>query len=165
MKKVITIIIIIVLTLACFPPVGFAKTISEMTFKELIYLRQKINLELFSRDEWQEVTVPHGVYFVGRDIPAGTWTVKCGSAYINDRFSASYCEIEWGEYLDENGHGISGKGYRDYVQISNPESKYYEGEMTEYSFTVKYGDYIIVGDSGNSAVFLTYIGAPDLGFK
>lgn len=166
MKKIVSLFLcLMILNCALALPAANAESIAEMTFDQLIELRRKINLELFSRPEWQEVTVPQGVYRVGEDIPAGTWTVKCSSAHISDRYSASYCTIEWGQYLDEDGQSISWKGYCDYAQISHPDSKYYEGEMTEYTFTVKNGDYIIIGGSSNAAVFTTYIGKPDLGFK
>ena len=47
----------------------------------------------------------------------------------------------------------------------NPEYKYYEydGSITEYSFSVQDGDYIIIDDA--PAVFTPYQGKPSLGFK
>ena len=40
-----------------------------------------------------------------------------------------------------------------------------EGYLTEYTFTVKDGDYIVINDAYNKAVFTPYAGKPSLGFK
>ena len=50
--------------------------VSSLSFSDLIKLQEEINLALWNSDEWQEVTVPAGLYQVGRDIPAGTWVVS-----------------------------------------------------------------------------------------
>ena len=164
MKKIITAIVIIILTVYVLPVQATSKKISEMTFDELIKLRQTITMELFSRPEWQEVTVPQGVYKVGEDIPAGTWTVKCASEN-NKNYMMKECDLEWGEHLDESGHGVEWEGRWDVTTIYNPHSEYYDGGQTEYTFTVQDGDYIVIKAAYAPAVFMRYIGKPDLGFK
>lgn len=155
---------VLALILAVIPYSAFAKTIDEMSFEELLTWRERITQELFSRPEWQSVTVPPGVYQVGRDIPAGTWTVKCSEDNSTNIFM-SECDFSWGEYLDDNGQDIAWDGRWDYVTIYNPSSEYYDGGSTEYTFTCKEGDWIVIDISYAAAVFTTYIGKPNLGFK
>ncbi len=48
----------------------------NMTYNELLQLQQQVNTALWNSDGWNEVTVPPGVYEVGKDIPAGRYTVR-----------------------------------------------------------------------------------------
>lgn len=158
--------IALLLVLFCLLPCALADVdLSGMTFEELMELREQVNQALWASDDWQSVTVPQGVYLVGRDIPAGTWTVEC--ADIN-RYNIwmLYTRISWGEYLDDTAHEIAPKGRNDRsVQVYNPKSeKYSVGFMTQYTFTVQSGDYIVIDAVRAPAVFTPYIGAPDLGF-
>jgi hypothetical protein len=74
--------------------------------------------------------------------------------------------LEWGEYLTENGRSIKWKGRWDNVNIYNPNNEHYSnGRITEYTFTVQDGDYIVIKDGYAPAVFTPYAGKPDLGFK
>lgn len=130
--------------------------LESLSFEELVALKDKINLLIFSSKEWQEVIVPQGVWKVGEDIPAGTWTVKC---HPND-----YCtSVDWGDTLGANGQSIDYwlSKRSDYKGIYNSSSN--PGELHEYTFTVKEGDYIII-DIGR-AIFMPYHGKPSLGFK
>ncbi len=130
----------------------------SMSITQLIILKNEINLAIWNNQDWQEVTVPQGVWKVGEDIPAGHWTVKCAPG-------ASYSNIDWGERVSESGDSISWSGrYSVYNKIYNP-SKYGNADeyVYEYSFAVVNGDYIKI--SNGSAVFMPYVGKPSLGFK
>ncbi len=50
--------------------------LSSLSFTELLELNKQVNMAIMESDGWQEVTVPIGIYKVGEEIPAGTWTVK-----------------------------------------------------------------------------------------
>lgn len=158
MKKLAALFLAIVLS------AGFALAegidLSGMSYDELVALKDRINLAMWQSDEWQEVTVPQGVWKVGEDIPAGHWTVKC----IADK-NCMYTEVSWGEFLSESGQSIAWRGRNDDEFVKNPNHKYYEydGSLTEYSFTVQDGDYIIIDFA--PAVFTPYQGKPSLGFK
>ena len=80
MKRIVCFVLILLL-----PIIALADDISSMTYDELIALRQQLNEEIMSRPEWREVTVPSGEWVVGKDIPAGEYSVSSGSggAYIN----------------------------------------------------------------------------------
>lgn len=158
MKKILA----MVLALCLLAPCAFAQEIdlSGMSLAELTELRQRVQLAMFETDEWQEVTVPQGVWKVGKDIPAGTWTVKCLPG-TKDRIA-----LTWGNALDESGQKISIDGHSNYnyAYIYCETSRSYNyGDRLEYTFTCKEGDYIIIQDT--AAVFTPYHGKPDLGFK
>lgn len=137
----------------------YAETIdlSGMTYAELVALKNQINLAIWNSQEWQEVTVPQGVWVVGEDIPAGHWTVKCINGPVSN--------IQWGTKLDESGEEIEYHGrYSTLHWIYNP-SHYTEedGLPFDYSFEVYDGEYIVIGRG--PMVFMPYTGKPDLGFK
>lgn len=139
--------------------------LSGMSLADLIALREQITMAMWQTDEWQEVTVPQGVYQVGVDIPAGTWTVRCADLSRDDS-SLQRCEFSWGKSLNDSGTGIQFKDRLGLVSVHNPQSRYYdEGDITDYTFTVQVGDYIVIDPFHNRAVFTPYAGKPDLGFK
>ena len=157
MKKTACLVLALILLIPC----AFAESIdlSGLTFEELAALRDRILLEMMSRDDWQEVTVPQGVWKVGESIPAGTWTVKC--------LPKQRAIISWGDALEENGEDIDLWKCTRYsycnVIYSTTYGIYTEGDQTEYTFTVQDGDYIVI--SYSSVIFMPYTGKPNLGFK
>ena len=156
MKKIIAMILVLVV---CIGGCAFAEVdLSGMTYEELVSLKDQINLAIWNSKEWQEVVVPIGVWEVGKDIPAGHWTVKAA-------YSTASVQINWGDYLDDSGQNIRWKGtYELYNTVYGKEYwGYDEGDPTEYSFEVKNGQYIVIENS--SALFTPYSGKPDLGFK
>ena len=160
MKRVLIVLFVLMFSVATFAQAE-SFDLSGMTYDELVTLRDQINLAIWNSQEWQEVTVPQGVWKVGEDIPAGTWTIKCANG-------GNRCEISWGEELTENGEAIKSRGrYSLYNYIYNPESRLYTAgdDMIEYTFTVKDGDYIVVAMDEGQALFTPYIGKPSLGFK
>lgn len=139
MKKLFCILALFSVLMGAAWAEGF--DLSALSFQELAALRDRAQLEMFSRDEWQEVTVPQGVYQVGVQIPAGTWSVRSHEGR-NTR-------VAWGEELDASGHDIGYSSFRrDMAYIYNPDYRSYDaGDRTEYTFTVKDGDYIVI-DNG-----------------
>jgi len=160
-------ILALVLVLISMVGIVSAETIdlSSMSFDDLVALKDQINIAIWNSQEWQEVTVPQGVWKVGEDIPAGTWTVKCADIGRNS-YMMKECDFSWGEYLSEGGQNIRWGGRYDSVIIYNPHHEdYKEGQLTEYTFTVEDGDYIVIDAAYNKAVFTPYNGKPSLGFK
>ena len=153
--------LLLLLTLLFLTGTATATTIdlSGMSYAELVALKDQINLAMWNSQEWQEVTVPQGVWLVGEDIPAGHWTVKCAPG-------CKYTSVEWGEYLSDSGEYIRWKGrYSASNFVYNPESTYYRAgeDLAEYSFIVKEGEYIVIDRA--PAIFSPYVGKPNLGFK
>ena len=154
MKK-FTCILLLVALMGCIVLPACAEEIdlTTLTWEELLELKSAITLEQLTRDEWEEVEVPQGVYKVGEDIPAGKWTVTCKTGYS--------CMFSFGDTLRDDGHSVSWSGIYDIAYIYRSSGK--DGDMTEYTFEAKDGYYIIIEDS--PATFTPYTGTRDLGFK
>lgn len=155
MKKVIT-IIMITLAMLCMTAHAESIDLSGLSFQELAALRDRAQMEMMQRDAWQEVTVPQGVYQVGVQIPAGTWTVRCATG--------NYTEIDWGDTLKDNGQGVEYGNRYDWAVVYNPSGSYYSaGDQTEYTFSVRDGEYIIIKDG--MATFMPGGVTPSFTFK
>lgn len=132
--------------------------LSTLSYEELVALKNKVDLAIWESNDWQEVTVPYGVYVVGEDIPAGKWTIRAADGI--------YSYIKWGDVLDESGVDLaySGEIY-EYESVYSPAYKYYENgkDKTEITYQLKDGQYFIVTDG--TVVFTPYAGKPSLGFK
>lgn len=128
--------------------------LSAMSFAELVALREQINLAIWQSEEWQEITVPPGVWKVGEDIPAGHWVIRpAPETYI----SVVYCDR-----LDEFGKA-PGKGWKGWngtltamtSGITVTEPKEVDLDMQDGMYFINRGD----------CIFTPYTGKPDLGFK
>lgn len=127
-------------------------------YESLVRLKDDINLAMWMSAKWQEVTVPQGTWKVGKDIPAGHWSVKCAPG-------ARTTQIDWGEELAQNGEDISWSGRSSSYNTVYNEKNYPDAEnyLHVYSFEVRDGDYIKI--SNGSAVFMPYVGKPSFTFK
>lgn len=68
MKKLLCAVLILCLV----PMISLAEIdLSGLSTEELMDLNKAVIMEIFSRDDFQLVTVPAGTYKVGEDIPAG----------------------------------------------------------------------------------------------
>lgn len=150
----------IILALVCITAAATAESIdlSGMSFDELVALKERINLALWDTPEWQEVTVPQGLWTAGKEIPAGTWTVKCAAE--------TYAFVTVGSELKSNGNDIDvGSARYNHGVILHPQYERYDKnkDLAEFSFTVENGDYIKIEHC--SVIFTPYAGAPDFGFR
>ena len=156
MKKVIA----LALVLLSLVSVSFAESsfdLSDMSYDELVVLKDQINLAIWNSNEWQEVEVPQGVYVIGEDIPAGKWTIKAA-----DKINAY---VYWGDALSDSGTEITydGRVY-EYEGLYSVNYRYYEkGDTTEVTWDLKDGQYFIVDDG--IVLFTPYSGKSSLGFK
>lgn len=160
MKKIAVLVFALILTASALAEID----LTGMTYDELVALKDQINLAIWNSEEWQEVTVPQGLWIVGEDIPAGKWTVKC--ADVNrDEYDMHATVIEWGDAIDENDQ-IDYFGRHGYEWIYNPDHSVYEsGEVVEVTFDFHDGDIIDINTEHAPAVFMPYSGKPSLGFK
>jgi len=135
--------------------------LSGMSYDELVALKDQINKAIWESEEWQEVTVPQGVYEVGKDIPVGHWVIT--------PVDGVYSNIKWGRELDQSGtqieESMNGRSHYDYAIICSKTYKHYdEGEdKTELELQAVDGMFISI-ESGD-VVFTPYAGKPSLGFK
>ena len=132
--------------------------LSCMTFDELVALRDQLNLAIWNSKEWQEVKVPQGVWEVGKDIPAGHWTIS-----IVDNTSGN---MVYTDLLDEYGKNV-GQGWHGYIITLNSFRKgdgsyYYPDEPRSFDLEMAPGMYFI---ADAPAIFTPFSGKPDLGFN
>lgn len=132
--------------------------LSAMTYEELVELKDKLNLAMWNSEEWQEVTVPQGVWEVGEDIPEGKWTVKAA-----DR---AYSRIVVCNKLNKLKTGMDSKQkeYINEVVVSSTRPMYNENSFAEsVNIDLTEWKYVII-DKG-SVVFTPYEGKASLSFK
>ncbi len=155
-KTVIALVVFLALSIPCLALADV--DLSGMTYDELVALKDQLNLAMWQCEEWQEVTVPQGLWVVGEDIPAGHWTIKCSEA------SSSYITVS--DTLDASGKeaDYSSKYYYS-ESVNNPNSDYFKpnSDLTEIDIELSDGLYVQI-DFG-SAVFTPYTGKASLGFK
>ena len=151
MKKLLTIILAMAMFL---PVVSLAELpdISGLSFDELVQLKDQISLAMWNSQEWQEVTVPAGVWVVGEDIPEGHWSIRPTDG-----------NIEFVSYSSEvNSKGRpSGNIYFNHalVSITHPQ---HDEAWNSIDFDMKSGWYFVCD---GTVIFTPYTGKPDLGFN
>lgn len=136
---------------------SFTFKLDELSYGQLIALKDQINLAMWQSEEWQEVTVPQGVWEVGADIPVGHWTISaCNDAYVT---------IKYGDELQDNEKSVSWSSNGFYLETLTGQDSwlYSEGDLTFTDINMKQGFYIEI--SGGSVIFTPYTGKPSLGFK
>lgn len=132
--------------------------LSTMTLEELNALKQQINLEIASRPEVKSVTVPVGVWEIGKDIPAGHWTMT-----VEDGHSSDFATIVYCSNLNETGKGadiMSKVFFHDYIKVPGSSAPV---ELTSLDLDMNAGMYLIINSC--PVIFTPYSGEkPDLGF-
>lgn len=73
MKTLLSFILFFCLLISC--PLEAETNISDLSYNELIELKQKIEAEIVSRPEWQGVSLTIGCWRIGKDIPAGSYSI------------------------------------------------------------------------------------------
>ena len=156
MKKVCCILVFLAFII---PAVGLAEiNLASMSYQELVELRDQIDLAIWTSQEWQEVTVPQGVYEVGKDIPDGHWTVK--------PIDGAQCIISWGSELEEGKKDIAYSGsVHEFTDLCSPTNKYFKKgrDKSEEDIELANGQFVVITYS--DMIFTPYAGKPSLGFK
>lgn len=156
MKKTIALVLVLVSLVS----VSFADSafdLSGLSYDELVSLKNQINLAMWNSKEWQEVTVPQGLWLVGEDIPAGHWTITASPS--------SWVTVTYGSELDDNQKEIEWlcKGY--YQELLTGEKHIFanDDDLRSIDIDAKDGYYIEIKDG--TVIFTPYSGKPSLGFK
>lgn len=146
MKK----LLLLVLVSALVSSVALASVdLSAMSFNELLELQKQVQYAMMKTDEWQEVTVPAGLYQVGVDIPAGHWTIS--------NKGQSMVMVSWGDGLNEGASGVSVYDTYDMATLVNSNGMFGTiGAPESVSWKLTEGTYIDI-DAG-SVVFTPYAG-------
>ena len=149
-------LLLLAISLLITAAVADAPDLSGMSFDELVALRDQLNLSIWNSREWQEVTIPAGVWQVGVDIPAGYWTVSVADFM-------QYETIRYFEKLDTVGLGPDYSGYLFMQSIVSQDIAEYGGGLpSSVSIDMKEGWFFTCS---GSVTFTPYTGKPDLGFR
>lgn len=74
MKKFVVIIVFVLLFVSVLS-VSAQYDLSGLSYEGLQEIVSQAQKEMMTRPEFQSVEVPTGLYTVGKEIPAGTWTI------------------------------------------------------------------------------------------
>jgi len=145
--------------LLMIPAISFSSSIdfTELSFSELVELKDRLNLEIWSREEWQEVEVPPGTWEIGKDIPAGHWTI---SVSLNNMSYFVYCDS-----VDFDGHSPA-PGWKGWdcalTGYKNKDGSWSNNWPNSIDIDMLDGMYFI---NDRSVIFTPYSGKPSLTFK
>ena len=153
MKRLICVLLILlfipVLSLANLPD------ISSLDFDELVSLRDQLNMAIWNSKEWQKIEVSPGTWQIGKDIPAGHWTIL--------PFYDTLCNITYFNLIDKYGRDPA-VGWEGWQFMIADASKYKDWQKYAHQCdaVLEDGMYLYV----SSRVYFTpYAGGPDFGFQ
>ena len=153
MKKLVA--LVLALVLLCSTAIAAEIDLSGMSLAELLELQQRVTMAMWETEEWQEVEVPSGVYEVGKDIPAGHWTIT--------PVDGGYTVVQWGKKLDESGLDFGGGDAYERKMLTSESYKYFAPSDTpSVSWNLMEGSFITI--DGASVIFTPFAGH-NLGFK
>lgn len=157
MKKIVCILAIVIMVLSASTVLAADIDLSEMSYDELIALKDALNLAIWNSKEWQEVKVPQGLWKVGEDIPAGHWSIEATAD--------NWANIKVGTELNEMGKSIKRTDRWYYAQISSETYIHFkpDNDITVVDVELRDGDYVQIESA--SVIFKPYSGKPELGFK
>ncbi len=157
MKKLFALLLVLIALPAA--ALGDLPDISGLSYTELVQLKDQINLAMWNSQEWQEVTVPPGIYEIGKDIPAGHWSMIATKG--DGPVSVIYASA-----LAKDGHQVdfTADNYGYIAEdVCDPASEYYDASCkTIIDFDLKAGFFLQIE---STLIFTPYAGKPDLGFK
>ena len=153
MKKLLAFCLIFLLS---YPAFAEIIDLSGLSYDELVALKDQINIAMWQSEEWQEVAVPEGIWEIGKDIPAGHWTIT-----VKGKGSAT---ITYGNRLDRTGKQISYDSSVFYYKIVNgPQNwSFHDGDTNYIDLDLIDGYYI---ELSGGVVFTPYTGKPSFTFK
>lgn len=111
--------------------------IDEMSFSDLITLREEVNSALWGSEELKSVTVPVGVYKIGNEIPVGKWVIR--------PVEGSTAMIIIGTKTKNNGMEIEPPYWHE--QITSPSDSYSKYNKTSEVVVTLESGYISIGQS------------------
>lgn len=139
--------------------------LSELSFDELVELKDRINLAIWESEEWEEVTVPQGRWIVGEDIPAGKWTIKCSDINLS-AYAMKETWVQWGFEKNDGSIDTYSRNGGGSEEIYQPDHKdYKDGQNTEITVELEEGMSVEVITFCAPAVFSPYSGKPSLQFR
>lgn len=143
------------LALLCSSALADNVDLSDMSFDDLVSLREQINLAIWSSSEWQQVDVPAGTYQIGVDIPAGHWTIF--------PYPDVMLNIYYFDKLDKYGVNPA-VGWEGWSFTMADASKYSDWEKYPHQCDAVLAEGMYLQLTGR-VYFTPYTGKPDFGFN
>ena len=142
MKRLFALLIAVVF----FPAFALADLpdLSFLTYDELLTLRAQIDACIFYCPEFKSVTVPEGVYQIGKDIPAGDWNMIS--------VPGEQSTVVYFEKLDAFGVDYDKESYYWWDRVCNIE----DYEVASIHLDMKEGMYVHIGMA--PVIFTPYTG-------
>ena len=152
MKRFFVICFCLILIISsCFAEID----LSGMSFDDLVALREQLNLALWNSQSWQKVEVPPGTYEIGKDIPAGHWTIV---PYYDSMSNVFYFNL-----VDKYGKNPA-VGWEGWNTIIADASKYSDWEKYAHQCDAVLADGMYLQVTGR-VYFTPYVGPVDFGFQ
>ena len=134
--------------------------LSDLSYDELVELKDRINKAMWDSQEWQEVIVPIGVWEVGKDIPVGHWSMS-----VNPESKSKWGTVIYCDKLDETGKQAGNMFtcklyYREHLNRIDCDD---ETDPITIDIDCLDGTFIVIEDA--PLLFTPYSGKPSLGFK
>ena len=130
--------------------------ISGLSYSELLLLSKKVRAAMLNSKEWQKVVVPPGVWEIGREIPAGHWTIKPDSGLGPDL-------VIYASRTKDQGHDVDVTFGECIMEvICSTDSPYNDGSYkNETDFYLEDGHFLRLDCR---MIFTPYAGKPKITF-
>lgn len=120
--------------------------ISGLSLDELLRLRELVDTAIMNSSDYQEISLPAGLWTVGVDFPAGTWLITP----LDDQYMALW----YGDVLNESGTDAGYgwdivNGYNDGLSTKKDKNGEWKNPNDPHfvTITMKDGWYLKIGGS------------------
>lgn len=148
---------VLLMVLVVSSGVAEVPSIDGLSLDDLVALKDQLNLAIWNSSDWEEVTVPQGIWEIGVDIPTGHWTIKAADG--------AFAMLEWCGALNETKTGMDWNEIIDTNNLVSETSPAYRKDQSrvQLDWELTDGTYLII--SSGSVIFTPYEGKPAFTFK
>lgn len=133
MKKLLA--LILVAMMVAFHASAENVNLDGMSVEQLQSLQDRIQKALWNHPDIEEVTVPAGLYQIGKDIPAGKWQIFA--------LPSAKAKIDYGSKLNSSKTSVSWVSSGDSKTVYGTRYwAYDEGDLTSWTLTLTTTYYI-----------------------
>ncbi len=131
--------------------------LSSYDFSSLITLKNRLNLMIWNSFAWKRIIIPAGLYQIGKDIPAGNWTIESPEEYTR---------VVYGTNLNKHHMNLSiNDAWNQEIENVNYWN-YKEGEdLTSVDLAVSEDSYLMINENTCASFSPSAGKKKSLGFK
>ena len=135
--------------------------ISGLTFDELVQLREQLNYAIWTSEDFQMVYIPAGLWEIGKDIPAGHWTIEpayniYAHVWYGDKINDSHTDVGRGWDMVNGWNGILSSRMNADGTWMDPDRRH------SLDIVMKEGWYFLCNAE---VIFMSHTGQTDFNFK